>query len=63
MVPHFYWLAAGVTGVRFGDTAYKFEKAYEVIFDSGTSLTMVPETIYDQFVNQIINQIPPWVEY
>lgn len=63
MMPNFYWVAASVTGVKFDSTAYKFNQALAVIFDSGTSLTMVPGSIYDQFLQQIINRIPPWVEY
>lgn len=34
-----------------------------MIFDSGTSLTMVPGSIYDKFLHQIVSLIPPWVEH
>ncbi len=63
MLPNFYWVAESIDGVKFDDTAYKLSKGLAVIFDSGTSLTMVPGSIYDQFLEQIINRIPPWVEY
>lgn len=46
---HMYWMVTGVAGMRINgddDSAYSWlkhsEKPYEAIFDSGTSLTMVP---------------------
>ena len=63
MLPNFYWVAEYIDGIKFDDTAYKFDSAIGVIFDSGTSLTMVPGSIYDKFIHQIVNLIPPWVEH
>ncbi len=39
---YMYWYQQS-TGIKIGDTQYKFEKTYDLIFDTGTSLTVLPE--------------------
>ena len=51
MLPNFYWVAEYIDGIKFDDTSYKFDSAIGVIFDSGTSLTMVPGSVYDKFMH------------
>ena len=57
-----YWLVDGITAVRFGepeieDGAYSLLKngplGYKAIFDSGTSMTMIPKEIFDPFITKL----------
>lgn len=51
LTPHMYWMVENVHGVRYshGDS-YNWLKhgnaKYKAIFDSGTSLTMIPQPLY-----------------
>ena len=57
-----YWMVSKVQGVRYGHkTSYSWLKSgvssYDAIFDSGTSLTMVPEPLYEYFMDKLLEQV------
>ena len=59
LTPHMYWMVSKVSGVRYNhSTSFKWLKnenaSYSAIFDSGTSLTMVPTDLYDHIIDKII---------
>ena len=58
--PHMYWMVDNVAGMRFNhddNNAFSWlkysTKPYEAIFDSGTSLTMVPEEIFELLIGKM----------
>jgi hypothetical protein len=66
LVDHMFWMNYEATGVRFGETvssagpdqadngynAFNFGKnaSMQSIFDTGTSLTFVPHSLWDDFL-------------
>lgn len=50
VIPHLYWMSNSNYGIRFGQNAYNYgDEAYPIVFDTGTSLTLVPQTIWASF--------------
>lgn len=50
LVPHLYWMSEQAYGIRFNEQAFNFgknNKSYSAIFDTGTSLTLVPSLLFD----------------
>jgi len=53
---HFFWLGK-FAGVRFGEEdthAYAFEEAVEVVYDSGSGMSLVPETMARGFFQKLV---------
>lgn len=56
--PHFYWKSPQAYGVKINESAYNLGKnKYTAIFDTGTSLTLIPEPLYDKVIAQIKNKL------
>ena len=60
---HMYWMVSDVAGMRINgddDSAYTWlkhsEKPYDAIFDSGTSLTMVPQEVYEYLMTKLLQK-------
>ena len=62
MKPHMYWLVEDITAVSFGDRevedgAYSLLKhgpqGYMAIFDTGTSMTMIPSEVFEPFIAKL----------
>lgn len=54
--PHFYWMTSHMQGARIGETTYAWDsdgKEYQAIFDSGSSVLMVPENLYSPLLRHI----------
>mmetsp|Transcript_33820 Transcript_33820/g.44671 ORF Transcript_33820/g.44671 Transcript_33820/m.44671 type:complete len:289 (+) Transcript_33820:339-1205(+) len=66
--PHMYWMVTNVSAVRFTtqngsidkNKEYKWLKkgkhGYDAIFDSGTSLTMVPQDLYEMVLSKLLRE-------
>ena len=55
MVDHFYWMSDKAMGIKFGDKAFKLaDNNYPVVFDTGTSVSYVPPSLWEAFTKQII---------
>lgn len=48
MDPHFFWMSNNNRSIRIGSTEFSFgkRKNFPAIFDSGTSVTLVPPAIF-----------------
>lgn len=58
--PHFYWKSEQAYGIKINDSAFNLGKnKYTAIFDTGTSLTMVPEPLYDKLITQVKQKLSP----
>ena len=60
--PHLYWFAETNYGVKFNDSEFGYgdAKKYSVVFDTGTSLTLVPDEIYKSIMNQLKKNTKLW---
>ena len=68
--PHMYWQVEKVAAVRFGEDgesgAYVWSSqgtTYPAIFDSGTSMIMLPEAIYGNFMTKLFKHAASSVSY
>ena len=60
-MPHMYWMMKDVAGVRFGGEvekgSYAWEKkgtvTYPGIVDSGTSLILIPDEVYHDYMRRL----------
>ena len=72
LTPHMYWMIEKTIGVRFGDPeiedgAYAWQKggtqSFSAVLDSGTSLMMVPQEIFDNFMYRLFQHSATSVRY
>jgi len=64
MVDHFYWLSDKTMGIQFGEKAFKLgDNDFPIVFDTGTSVSYVPPSLWDAFTKQITDNLPLWSNY
>jgi len=56
---HFFWMNKRNTALRIGKDMYHYadEVSHRIIFDSGTSITLVPTTIFEKMMDKLILQM------
>ena len=60
----FYWESDHANAVMFDNDAFKIcESLCPVVFDTGTTITLVPELVWERFLHQIQKKLPPWSDY
>ena len=59
MAPHFFWMTNNNRAVRIGPHEFSIGgKTYSVIFDSGTSITLVPPKIFKPLMQKLCDLTP-----
>ena len=61
MDPHFFWMTNNNRAVRVGTHEYGFGRkgrTFPAIFDSGTSVTLVPPTIFTPLMEKLNDATP-----
>lgn len=64
MHDHFYWLSNQAMGIKFDEKVFNFgDYDYPIVFDTGTSVSYVPQSLFAGFLKQVTDSLPPWASY